>query len=112
MDNPGYCKNAFSKLQLYTTNGILPSVQLITTYETMEYPLDAEMIENIIQFHFLSLMLVVCLVKQNVLFQHERKIIRHRKPVWSCLCLISLIGLQNSHEKGLHKVLIFHRAIK
>ena len=53
MDNPGYCKNAFSKLQLYTTNGILPSVQLITTYETMEYPLDAEMIENIIQFYFL-----------------------------------------------------------
>ena len=52
MDNPGYCKNALSKLQLYISNGILPSVHLITTYETLEHPLDAEIIENLIHFYF------------------------------------------------------------
>lgn len=34
MDEPAYYKSAYSKLQLYTTHNIIPTVQLITTYET------------------------------------------------------------------------------
>ena len=39
MDNSNYAKNTYSKLQLYTANGIIPSIQLITTYETKNHPL-------------------------------------------------------------------------
>lgn len=53
MDNPSYCQNTFSKLQLYTANGIYPSVQLITTYETKEHPLDSSYVETMIR-HFLT----------------------------------------------------------
>lgn len=52
MDNANYCKNAFSKLQLYISNGIIPSVNLITTYEPLDHPLDAEMVDNLVQFYF------------------------------------------------------------
>ena len=34
MDNPSYCQNVSFKLQQYSLNGIIPSIQLITTYET------------------------------------------------------------------------------
>lgn len=53
MDNPTYSKNAYSKLQLYTNHGIIPSIQLITTYETKEHPLTAETIEKIVENYFL-----------------------------------------------------------
>lgn len=53
MDNPTYSKNAYAKLQLYTNHGIIPSVQLITTYETKEYPLTVETIEKIVENYFL-----------------------------------------------------------
>lgn len=53
MDNPKYAQNACSKLQLYTTHGIIPSIHLITTYETKDYPLSTEAIEKIIEHHFL-----------------------------------------------------------
>ena len=53
MDNPAYAKNAFSKLQLYIDHGIVPSIQLLTTYETKEYPLDSTMAENLVKFYFL-----------------------------------------------------------
>lgn len=53
MDNPTYSKNSFSKLQLYASQGIVPSIQLITTYETKENPLSAELVEKIIQHYFL-----------------------------------------------------------
>lgn len=53
MDDPAYYKNAFSKLQLYTSYGIIPSVKLITTYETKENPLSSEVIEKIIEYYFL-----------------------------------------------------------
>ena len=52
MDNPDYCKNVSSKLQLYTSHGIIPSIQLITTYETKRNPLSAETIEKIIREYF------------------------------------------------------------
>jgi len=53
MDYPNYCKNAFSKLQLYASHGIYPSRQLLTTYETLEDPLDSAEAEAIIRHYFL-----------------------------------------------------------
>ncbi len=53
MDHPTYSQNTCSKLQLYTANGIYPSIQLITTYETKDHPLDSEYVETMIH-HFFS----------------------------------------------------------
>lgn len=53
MDNSYYSKNVGSKLQLYISNGIIPSIQLITTYETQSNPLCTDTIEKIIQEYFL-----------------------------------------------------------
>lgn len=53
MDNTKYAQNACSKLQLYTSNGIIPTIHLITTYETKEHPLSSEDIEKIIEHYFL-----------------------------------------------------------
>ena len=53
MDNPAYAKSAFSKLQLYTEHGIVPSIQLLATYETNEHPLDSAAIEDLIKLYFL-----------------------------------------------------------
>lgn len=53
MDDPAYRKNTFSKLKLYCDYNIIPSIQLITTYETKEHPLSPEMIEKIIAFYFM-----------------------------------------------------------
>lgn len=53
MDNPSYCKNVSLKLQQYSLNGIIPSIQLITTYETGAHPLNSELIEKIIEHYFL-----------------------------------------------------------
>lgn len=53
MDDPSYYKNTYSKLQLYASAGIIPGIQLITTYETKEYPLNTELVEKIIAYFFL-----------------------------------------------------------
>lgn len=53
MDNPSYSQNACSKLNLYTSHGIIPSLHLITTYETKEHPLSYEDVEKIINHYFL-----------------------------------------------------------
>ena len=53
MDDPEYCKNTCSKLQLYSSHGIIPSINLITTYETKEHPLSTEVVEKIIEHYFL-----------------------------------------------------------
>ena len=53
MDNPSYAQSAFAKMNLYTSQGIIPSVNLITTFETKEHPLSIETIENIIGQYFL-----------------------------------------------------------
>lgn len=53
MDDPIYSKSACSKIQLYAAQGIIPSVQLITTYETKEHPLTLAKIEKIIEEYFL-----------------------------------------------------------
>lgn len=52
MDNPSYCRNVSLKLQQYSLNGIIPSIQLITTYETGTHPLNPEIIVKIIDHYF------------------------------------------------------------
>ena len=52
MDDLDYRKNAGSKLQLYCNNQILPSANLITTYETKDTPLDSQQIQEIINYYF------------------------------------------------------------
>lgn len=53
MDDPTYSKNVGAKLQLYIRNGIIPSIRLITTYETREEPLSSEVIEKIVEHYFI-----------------------------------------------------------
>lgn len=52
MDEPYYYQKVFPKLQLYTSYGIVPSVNLITTFETKKKPLSSEVIEKIIEHYF------------------------------------------------------------
>lgn len=54
MDDADYSRSAFSKLQFYTEHGIVPSIQLIATYETREHPLTLETIEKVTKEYFLS----------------------------------------------------------
>ena len=53
MDDPGYYKNVFLKLEEYTTHGIVPNINLITTYETSEHPLGIYEVENMVERYFL-----------------------------------------------------------
>ncbi|MDD3220452.1 MAG: ATPase [Lachnospiraceae bacterium] len=52
MDNEKYAKNVYSKLTIYTENNIIPSINLITTFETKEHPLSSELVEKVIQYYF------------------------------------------------------------
>ncbi len=52
MDDNAYVKKTCKKLYDYSTHGIIPSVQLITTYETKESPLTTEMVEKTIEHYF------------------------------------------------------------
>ncbi len=53
MDDPSYVQTACSKLALYANNGIVPSIQLITTYETKEHPLNYHDVAGIGAQYFL-----------------------------------------------------------
>lgn len=52
MDDPSYARNAAGKLQLYFSNGIIPTINLIITYETKTNPLSSELVEKIIAHYF------------------------------------------------------------
>ncbi len=52
MDDSKYSQNAFSKQHLYASHGIIPTLQLITTYETQENPLNPDLIEKTIALYF------------------------------------------------------------
>ena len=52
MDNNNYRENAFNKLKLYGNNDIIPSINLITTYETATHPIDSSQIQDIIENYF------------------------------------------------------------
>lgn len=53
MDDPNYRRKVFAKQQLYADHNIIPSIQLISTYETREQPLNMEFVENLIHYYFL-----------------------------------------------------------
>ena len=53
IEQPSYSENAFNKLKIYAVNGIYPSINLITTYETNSYPLDSSKIQKLIDEFFL-----------------------------------------------------------
>jgi len=53
MDDPSYGKNAVSKLQTYISHGFIPSIHLITTYETAQNPLSTEIVQKTIEHYFL-----------------------------------------------------------
>ncbi len=53
MDDADYSKNVFSKLQHYTSHGIIPTIQLITTYETKDNPFTINNAEKIVNDYFL-----------------------------------------------------------
>lgn len=52
MDEEEYRNHACNKLKLYCENGIIPSVNLITTFETKTHPLSIEKVEKVIQDYF------------------------------------------------------------
>ena len=52
MDNSNYRDNTFNKLKLYGNNNIIPSINLITTYETTTHPIDSVQIQDIIDKYF------------------------------------------------------------
>lgn len=53
MDDAIYAGKAFSKLHTYSRHGIIPSINLITTYETGDNPLDLDAVQKIIEQYFL-----------------------------------------------------------
>lgn len=53
MNDDSYIQKTCSKLYTYSSNGIVPSIHLITTYETKDNPLSLEMIEKTIEYYFL-----------------------------------------------------------
>lgn len=53
MDIPQYCDNAFNKLKVYGNNGIVPSINLVTTFETQIHPINSETVQKIIEEMFL-----------------------------------------------------------
>lgn len=54
MDDEFYNKNVGSKMQLYISHGIIPSIDLIITFETSSQPLDIRTVERIVQEYFLD----------------------------------------------------------
>lgn len=53
MDKQEYRDGVYKKIRLYCDNGIIPSINLIATFETSDHPLDVEMVEKIIKEFFL-----------------------------------------------------------
>lgn len=52
VDNSDYRQAAFSKLQLYIEHKIIPTQNLIVTFETQECPLTSDQVEKVIQHYF------------------------------------------------------------
>ena len=46
MDNEIYRNNVYQKMKRYCENGIIPSINLIATYETNDHQLNIEYIDN------------------------------------------------------------------
>lgn len=53
MDKPEYAQKTADKISLYISHGIIPSINLITTYETLDNPINQLKIANIVKEYFL-----------------------------------------------------------
>lgn len=53
MDDDEYIHKAYRKLEIYTQNGIVPTDNLVTTFETKRRPLDPALVEKIVRETFL-----------------------------------------------------------
>ena len=53
MDNSEYAHAAYKKLELYSGHGIIPTINLLTTFETKMHPLDYEQVDKLISDYFL-----------------------------------------------------------
>ena len=42
-----------SKLDLYTSHGLIPNINLITTYETKDHPLSMDYVKKTVAYYFL-----------------------------------------------------------
>lgn len=54
MNVPSYYEKTYNKLKVYGNYGIIPSINLITTFETQDHPINSEKIEQNIAEYFLS----------------------------------------------------------
>lgn len=52
-DDPHYAPRIGQKIQTYIANGIIPTINLINTYETLDHPLDSATIQEIVDKYFL-----------------------------------------------------------
>lgn len=53
MDDFEYSQKAYSKLQIYNNHQIIPTINLITTFETQDHPLTIDVIQKTIEHYFL-----------------------------------------------------------
>lgn len=53
MDDPKYNRNVGDRIQTYVNKGIIPSIDLITTFETSLHPLSIDEVEKIVKEYFL-----------------------------------------------------------
>lgn len=53
MDDQVYCEKTYNKLRVYARYDIIPTINLITTYETLENPIDSEKVQRLIEEFFL-----------------------------------------------------------
>ena len=53
MDDPKYNRNVGDRIQIYINNEIIPSIDLIITYETSTHPLSVDEVEKIVNEYFL-----------------------------------------------------------
>lgn len=54
MDDAAYCKKACAKIELYSLNGIIPTIQLLATFETSDNPLTPEAVEQLVKQYFIE----------------------------------------------------------
>lgn len=54
LDNPSYLHSCTNKLQIYMKHNILPSHNLILTYESSQFSFDPNEVERLISYHFES----------------------------------------------------------
>ena len=54
MDKAEYRQDAWERLELYIYYGIIPTKNLILTYETAEYPLNITQVERLVNEYFLQ----------------------------------------------------------